>query len=76
MTRAVRWLINAGAAIDGKPIGERQLAYAAVVYEPRAWTFIVPSVAPGTHVIKFDFRTNNGKAVSVNSTNTIIYHAP
>jgi hypothetical protein len=64
------------ATIDGKPIGERQLAYAAVVYQPRAWTFIVPSVAPGTHVIRFNFSTNNGKAVSVTSTNTIIHFAP
>ena len=69
-------VITISATIDGKPIGERQLAYAAVVYQPRAWTFIVPSVAPGEHVIRFNFRTNNGKAVSVTSTNTIIHFVP
>lgn len=69
-------VISISATIDGMPIGERQLAYASAVYQPRAWTFIVPSVAPGLHVIRFDFRTNNGKAASVTSTNTIIYYAP
>lgn len=69
-------VLTISATIDGKPIGERQLAYAAVVYQPRAWTFIVPSVTPGVHAIRFNFRTNNGKAVSVSSTNTIIYYAP
>jgi hypothetical protein len=69
-------VLTISATIDGQPIGERQLAYAAAVYQPRAWTFIVPNVAPGLHVIRFVFRTNNGKAVSVSSTNTIIHHAP
>lgn len=69
-------VLTISAKIDGQPIGERQLAYAAAVYQPRAWTFIVPSVTPGVHVIRFDFRTNNGKAVSVTSTNTIIHFAP
>jgi hypothetical protein len=71
-------VISISAAIDGATIApnEVQLAYDAVVYQPRAWTFIIPKVAPGEHRIGFKFRTNNGNGVSVNRSNTIIHYAP
>lgn len=66
------------ATLDGNTIepAEVQLAYDAVVYQPRAWTFIIPKVAPGEHRIAFKFRTNNGNSVSLNGSNTIVHHAP
>jgi hypothetical protein len=71
-------VISISATLDGNTIApsEIQLAYNEVVYLPRAWTFILPKVAPGEHRIAFKFRTNNGNSVSFNRTNTIIQHAP
>ncbi len=67
------------ATIDGDTIdpGEVQLAYNdSAVFQPRAWTFILPSVAPGEHRIGFKFRSNNGNTVFFSNSNAIIHHAP
>jgi hypothetical protein len=71
-------VLSVSATIDGNTIdpGQVQLAFNQTVYLPSAWTFIIPSVAPGAHRIVFKFRSNNGNAVTFNSSNAIIHHAP
>ena len=71
--------ISISATIDGNPIdpGEVQLAYNdSGVYQPRAWTFVIPSVAPGAHRVGFKFRSNNGNSVSFNDSNVIVHYVP
>jgi hypothetical protein len=38
--------------------------------------FILPSVAPGSHTVRMQFRSVNGGTVSVLSHNTVVQHAP
>jgi hypothetical protein len=66
------------ATIDGNTIdpGDVQLAFNDTNFQPRAWTFVLPSVAPGAHRIGFKFRSNNGNTVFVSNSNAIIHHAP
>ncbi len=70
-------VLTISASIDDETIAPDQVQLLGIpLYEPRAWTFIIPRVAPGKHRIKFVFRSNNGNSVGFNASNTIIQHAP
>jgi hypothetical protein len=55
---------------------EVQFSGADIAGLARAYDFVFPSVAPGSHVLRMQFRSSNGQSVFLDRHTTIVQHAP
>ena len=64
---------NTTVALPGEVFysGDEGAAFGA-----RSYDFVFPSVAPGSHVLRMQFRSTNGNIVYVHRHTTIVQHAP
>lgn len=74
-TSAANTVFVISATIDGETIFPAELQLTAgPFFEPRAWTYLIPNVAPGKHRIRFQFRSNNGNTVTIERSSTVIQY--
>jgi hypothetical protein len=72
--------LHVRAFLDNKTAGlPASVQYAAeqnVISDAHAYDFVFPSVAPGVHVLRMQFRSDDGGSVKVGATNTIVQYVP